>query len=80
MLRLNKYIPNLYSTEQHGFCPGRSTSTAMGSIVPTVEYIRSSKLPAFVCAVDVDKAYDCVNRHSLEVILGHIGILDNVFV
>jgi hypothetical protein len=43
VLRLNKYIPLLYSTEQHGFCPGRSTSTAMGSIVPTVEHVRSLK-------------------------------------
>ena len=39
-LRLNKHIPHLYSSEQHGFCPDRSTITAMASIVPVVEHCK----------------------------------------
>jgi hypothetical protein len=62
VIRLNKYIPDIFTSEQHGFCPGRSTATAMGSIVPTVELIRANKEVGYICAVDVNKAYDCVNR------------------
>lgn len=46
----------------------------MGTIVPTVEYATSQKLPLYLCAVDVDKAYDSVFRPALEAVLNHMGI------
>lgn len=76
--RVNLYVPRLYSTDQHGFCPGRSTCTAMATIMPTVEYKLHHKQPIFMCAVDVDKAYDSVDRSALSIILDHVGISDGL--
>ena len=39
---------------------------AMGTIVPTVEKLRGMGKQAFLCAVDVDKAYDSVARPALD--------------
>jgi hypothetical protein len=46
----------------------------MGTIVPTVEATISQKLPVYLCAVDVDKAYDSVFRPALEQLLNYMGI------
>jgi hypothetical protein len=64
-LRLNTFVPRLFSTEQHGFCPKRSTVTAMGSIAPVVEYCKATKTPVYLAAIDINKAYDSVSRDSL---------------
>jgi hypothetical protein len=37
----------------------------MATIVPTVEYLRKSGKKAYLCAIDIDKAYDSVDRHSM---------------
>jgi hypothetical protein len=62
VLRLNVFVPKLFSSQQHGFCPNRSTVTAIGSTLPTIENCKVLQKPVFMAAVDVNKAYDSVNR------------------
>ncbi len=78
--RLNQFVVRLYSPQQHGFCPGRSTVTAMASIVPAIEFCKAQKVPAYVAALDIHKAYDTVSRCALRRVLQHMGLWDNVFV
>ena len=52
----------------------------MASIVPVVEHCKQNKVPLFLAAVDVNKAYDSVSRTALQRILQHMGLLDNRFI
>lgn len=52
----------------------------MASIIPVVEYCKARKLPTYLAAVDVNKAYDSVNRESLRSILAHTGLMTNRFI
>jgi hypothetical protein len=52
----------------------------MGSIVPAIEFCRGRKLPVYLAALDINKAYDSVSRSALWHILDHVGLGDNVFV
>lgn len=35
--RVSAWLPELYSRDQHGFCPSRSCSTALFTILQTIE-------------------------------------------
>jgi hypothetical protein len=76
--RLNKFIPHIYSVDQHGFCPNHNTYSVITTIFSTVEYNITRRKPIFLCAVDVDKAYDSVDRNALYNILEYIRIGDCV--
>ena len=76
--RLSPALPVVMSSSQHGFCPGRSTSTALASILPVLEFTGTMGAGA-VCALDIHKAYDSVNRAAMDVIAGHLGLTDNGF-
>ena len=79
-MRLNSFLPRIFSTEQHGFCPHRSTMTAMATIVPTVEWCKLNKMPIYIAAVDINKAYDSVSRPALSRVLDHLGLGNNTFI
>jgi hypothetical protein len=46
--------------------------------MPAVEYCTKKQLPIYLCAVDVDKAYDSINRSALKQVIDHIGIGDSI--
>jgi hypothetical protein len=45
----------------------------------TFEHCNSHKVPAYVLALDIDKAYDSVDRRVLDNIMEYIGVADNNF-
>jgi hypothetical protein len=77
--RLSPHLQDLYSMDQHGFCPSRNCSTALLNILACVEATSATSDPVFVMALDVAKAYDSVHRERALTILRHMGVANNKF-
>lgn len=41
--RLSQFLPNLYSANQHGFCPGKNVQTALLNILTSIEGAKLQK-------------------------------------
>ena len=64
---------------QHGFYPGRSVTSALLSVLPVLDLARNPDLPVVFAAVDVEKAYDRVDRCAMDSIFSYMGVTDNAF-
>lgn len=72
-------LHRVYSLDQHGFCPSRNVITALHNVACTVEYGLGHDVPVYLLSLDVEKAYDSVDRRILDQVMGHLGIADNRF-
>ena len=61
----------------HGFRNQRSTTTAIIGLKFTIPYAHLYKFPTYSVFLDIEKAYDRVNRRSLLHLLKHYGIVND---
>ena len=75
-LRLGSYLERerSLSESQCGFRPGRSTVDMMFVVRRLQELGRKEGVPLYTCFVDLQKAYDSVNRSLLWVVLARFGM------
>ena len=52
----------------------------MGTIIPAIEHQLALGNDEYLCAVDVEKAYDNINHNSLCQVLEYIGLFNNKFI
>ena len=74
--RLRAYCEarNLLLEEQCGFRPHRSTTDMMFAVRRLQELGRKARVPLFLCFIDLQKAYDSVDRTLLwQVVLARFG-------
>ena len=60
--RLTLHLPTLYPMAQHGFYPGRSRTPAVATLLPCIDCAAATNRALYVLALDLDKAYDSVDR------------------
>jgi hypothetical protein len=53
--------------------------TALINFAAIFERNNNRKLPTYVLALDIEKAYDSVNREVLDKVMTHLGIANNQF-
>ena len=73
--RLSAYCEarNLLPEEQCGFRPHRSTTDMMFTVRRLQELGRKARAPLFLCFIDLQKAYDSVDRTLLWQVLARFG-------
>ena len=73
--RLSAYceVRNLLPEEQYGFRPHRSTTDMMFAVRRLQELGRKARVPLFLCFIDLQKAYDSVDRTLLWQVLARFG-------
>ena len=73
--RLSAYCEarNLLPEEQCGFRPHRSTTDMMFAVRRLQELGRKARVPLFLCFIDLQKAYDSVDRTLLWHVLARLG-------
>ena len=73
--RLSAYCEarNLLPEEQCGFRPHRSTTDMMFAVRRLQELGRKARAPLFLCVIDLQKAYDSVDRTLLWQVLARFG-------
>ena len=73
--RLSAYCEarNLLPEEQCGFRPHRSTTDMMFAVRRLQELGRKARAPLFLCFIDLQKAYDSVDRTLLWQVLARFG-------
>ena len=73
--RLSAYreARNLLPEEQCGFRPHRSTTGMMFAVRRLQELGRKARAPLFLCFIDLQKAYDSVDRTLLWQVLARFG-------
>lgn len=72
--RLIQHVENLISEHQHGFLPGRSTTTNLLSFTNYLKECFANRLQVDAVYTDFSKAFDKVNRSILVQKLIHYGI------
>ena len=74
--RLIKHLidHDILNPYQHGFRPGRSTTTALASILPRIQDAIDNKLMCLGLFIDLKKAFDTVPHSILISKLNHYGI------
>ena len=74
--RLASYVEEeqLLPEAQCGFRPGRSTTDMMYVMRRLREHGRLGRTPLFMCFIDLQKAYDSVDRSLLWAILARFGV------
>ncbi len=79
-MRLGGYAEEtgLLPEEQCGFRPRRSTLDMLFVIRMLQEFGREKYIPLFVCFIDLQKAYDSVDRKLLWLILNRFGVPDKL--
>ena len=65
---------NLLPEEHCGFRPHRSTTDMMSAVRRPQELGRKARVPLFLCFIDLQKAYDSVNRTLLWQVLTRFGV------
>ena len=64
----------IYDEEQNGFRRGRSCQDHIYSLTTIIRHRLASKLPVFACFIDMEKAFDRVDRDLLLYKLRFLGI------
>ena len=74
--RLSAYCEarNMLPEEQCGFHPHRSTTDTMSAVRRLQELGRKARVPLFLCFIDLQKAYDSVDRTLLWQVLARFGV------
>ena len=74
--RLSAYCEarNLLSEAQSGFRPYRSRTDMMFAVRRLQELGRKARVPLFLCFIDLQKAYDSVDRILLWQVLARFGV------
>ena len=74
--RLSAYCEatNLLPEEQCGFRPHHSTTDMMFTVRRLQELGRKARVPLFLCLMDLQKAYDSVERTLLWQVLASFGV------
>ena len=74
--RLSAYCEarNFLPEEQCGFRPHRSTTDMMFVVRRLQELRRKARVPLFLCFIDLQKAYDSVDRTLLWQVLARFGV------
>ena len=74
--RLSNYFEakRILPEEQCGFRPARSTIDMMFVVRRLKEIGRARKIPLYMCFVDLQRAYDSVDRELLWVVLVRFGV------
>ena len=74
--RLSAYCEakGLLPEEQYGFRPNRSTTDMMFVVRRLQEIGRKTGVSLFMCFIDLQKAYDTVDRNLLWQVLTRIGV------
>ena len=74
--RLSAYCEakNLLPKKQCGFCSRRSTTDTMFAIRRLQELRWKARVLLFLCFIDLQKAYHCVDRTLLWQVLAHFGV------
>ena len=67
-------LHDVLSSEQHGFCPGRSAVTGVATLLPVLE--QASHLPqgCHDLFLDIAKAYDSVARSVMDQVMTYLGV------
>ena len=65
---------NLLPEEQCGFSPHRSTVDMMFAVRMLQELGRKARVQLFLCFIDLQKAYDSVDRTLLWQVLARFGV------
>lgn len=63
-----------HAEEQCGFRPGRSTLDMMFVVRMLQEFGREKDVPLFFCFIDLQKAYDSVDRRLLWRVMARYGV------
>lgn len=66
------------SVEQFGFLPSRQIMDAAGIVRETLHSIKLKNIPVMILKLDLEKAYDKVDRYFLHLILVQIGLPLNI--
>ena len=72
--RLSNYCERILPEEQGGFRPARSTIDMLFVMRRLQELGRVRKIPLYMCFIDLQKAYDSVDRELLWVVLARFGV------
>ena len=74
--RLSNYCEakGILPEEQCGFRPARSTIDMLFVVRGLQELGRARKIPLYMCFIDLQKAYDSVDRELLWVMLARFGV------
>ena len=74
--RLSSYCEahGILQDEQCGFRPGRSTFDILFVVRRLQELARRRRIPLYVCFVDLQKAYDSVDRELLWKVMARAGV------
>ena len=75
-MRLNAYCEwrEIFLEAQYGFRVGRSTDGMIYVVRGVQELAREKDLPLFMCFIDLQKAYDSVDRSHLWKVLARYGV------
>ena len=71
---MKETLGRFITQEQFGFLPDRQILDVAGIVQETIHSIKQKKLSAMVLKLDLEKAYDKVDRTMLHLILLQIGI------
>ena len=75
-MRLNAYCEwrKIFLEAQYGFRVGRSTDGMVYVVRGVQELAREKDLPMFICFIDLQKAYDSVDRSLFWKVLARYGV------
>ena len=78
--RLSNYCEakGVLPEEQCGFRPARSTVDMLFVVRRLQKHGRGRKIPLYMCFIDLQKAYDSVDRELLWVVLARLGVPDKM--
>ena len=76
--RLQQYMNREISDVHAGFRKGRGTRDQIANICWTIKKAREFQKNIYVCFIDYDKAFDCVDHHKLWKIRREMGIPDHL--
>jgi len=75
---LRRSVETYLRQEQAGFRPGRSCNDQIFALRHIIEKVKAWQIPVMINFIDFRKAFDCIPRPSLWLILRQYGIPDSI--